>query len=174
MTIPVTPVPPVKHLDRPSIVAAFADYLREVNAGDDHPDPEKALFVWESNRKAGLRKAGLPVRGEVYYLIKRDLFPVAETTRLEAGETPEALAETLVGQIWEKLRIWNAYDFALSTSACTPGRRPEPLPIACPDRPPATACTRRGWDGRNTGFLQRRADRIARQEGLEGRQDVGQ
>ncbi|MDR2032104.1 MAG: hypothetical protein LBP86_07615 [Azoarcus sp.] len=111
------PAPARQHLDRPSVVAALADYLRKANDQEGYrPHPDSVLCVRESDRTATLGNAGRPIRGEVYYFIERDLFPDAQATRLGENETPAAAAERLVERIWERLYVWNAYDFALSTS----------------------------------------------------------
>jgi len=44
------------------------------------------------------------------------LFPAPDTTRLADGDTPAALAERLVAQIWDDLWVWNAYDFTTHSS----------------------------------------------------------
>ena len=48
------------------------------------------------------------------------MFPAPETTRLAEGDTPAALAERLVGQIWDDLCVWNAYDFTPTSSGLVP------------------------------------------------------
>lgn len=106
--------PPV--LDRPSVVAAIADYLLEANYRGYRPDPRKVLTVRKSDRTASVREAGAPVRGEAFYFIEGELFPQAEATRLSDGETPAVHAERLVDVVWDRLWVWNAYDFSRSTS----------------------------------------------------------
>jgi len=113
---PSTAAPSPLLLDRPSVVAAIADYLLEANNQGYRPDPRKVLAVRKSDRVASVRNAGTPVRSEVFYFIEGELFPEPATTRLNEGETPTARAERLVGEIWERLWVWNAYDFARSTS----------------------------------------------------------
>lgn len=103
-------------LDRPSVVEAIADYVLQANHGGYRPDRKKVLAVRKSDRTAWLRDAGIPVRWEVYYFIEGELFPEAGATRLTAGQTPRDLAERLVDAVWERLWVWNAYDFTRSTS----------------------------------------------------------
>lgn len=103
-------------LDRPSVVAAIADYLLQANYRDYRPDRRKVLAVRRTDRSASLRDAVIPVRGEAFYYIEGELFPQAEATRLAAGESPRELAERLVDGIWERLWVWSAYDFTRSTS----------------------------------------------------------
>ncbi len=98
-------------LDRASVTEAIADYILQVNFRGYRPDRRKVLAVRQSDRTASLRDAGTPVRREVYYYLEGELFPVPETTRLTEGDTPVALAERLVAQIWDDLWVWNAYDF---------------------------------------------------------------
>jgi hypothetical protein len=98
-------------LDRASVTEAIADYILQANFRGYHADRRKVLAVRQSDRTASLRNGGTPVRREVYYFIEGELFPVPETTRLAEGETPAALAERLVAQIWDDLWVWNAYDF---------------------------------------------------------------
>lgn len=103
-------------LDRPSVVAAIADYLLDANHQGYRPDHRKVLVVRKSDRTASVRDAGVPVRGEVFYFIEDELFPQPKATRLNAGETSAERAELLVSGIWDRLWVWNAYDFARSTS----------------------------------------------------------
>jgi hypothetical protein len=103
-------------LDRHSVASALADYLLQVNYQGYRPDMQKALWVRKSDRTATVRDAGLPVRGETFYFIEGELFPEAGDTRLQAGESPLARAERLLDRIWDDLWVWNAYDFARSTS----------------------------------------------------------
>ncbi|THF65243.1 hypothetical protein [Pseudothauera rhizosphaerae] len=114
MTQATTSPPPM--LDRPAVVAAIADYLMEANHGGYRPDARKVLTVRKSDRRATVREAAAPVRGEVFYFIEGELFSRAEATRLGDGESPLEGAERLVDEIWDRLWVWNAYDFARSTS----------------------------------------------------------
>lgn len=107
---------PAPALDRPSVVAAIADYLLEANYRGYQPNRQKVLTVRRSDRIASLRDAAIPVRGEAFYYIEGELFPEAEATRLPTEQTPRELAEQLVAGIWERLWVWNAYDFTRSTS----------------------------------------------------------
>ena len=109
-------------LDRPSVVAAIADYLLQVNYRGYRPDPRKVLSVRRTDRTAWLRNAGLPVRWEVYYFIEGELFPEDGTTRLAEGETPITLAEKLVDGIWERLWAWNGYDFTPTSYGLNKGK----------------------------------------------------
>lgn len=103
-------------LDRASVTEAIADYILQVNFRGYRPDRRKVLAVRQSDRTASLRNAGTPVRREVYYYIEGELFPEPETTRLADSDTPVALAQRLVGQIWDDLWVWNAYDFTPTSS----------------------------------------------------------
>jgi len=107
---------PAPALDRPSVVAAIADYLLEANYRGYRPNRQKVLTVRRSDRIASLRDAAIPVRGEAFYYIEGELFPEAEATCLPPEQTPRELAEQLVAGIWERLWVWNAYDFTRSTS----------------------------------------------------------
>jgi hypothetical protein len=112
----VNGLPPPKMLDRISVVAAIAEYLLEANYRGYQPDPRKVLVVRKSDRTTSLREAAAPVRGEAFYFIEGELFPLAGSTQLAADETPKSQAEKLVSGIWDQLWVWNAYDFARSTS----------------------------------------------------------
>jgi hypothetical protein len=103
-------------LDRASVTEAIADYILQVNFRGYRADRRKVLAVRQSDRTASLRNAGTPVRREVYYYIEGELFPAPDTTRLADGDTPAALAERLVAQIWDDLWVWNAYDFTTHSS----------------------------------------------------------
>lgn len=103
-------------LDRPSVVTAIADYLLQANYQSYRPDRRKVLAVRRTDRTASLRDASIPVRGEAFYYIEGELFPEAEATRLAPNQAPRELAERLVAGIWERLWVWNAYDFTRSTS----------------------------------------------------------
>jgi hypothetical protein len=109
------PVPRIP-LNYPSVRDAIADYLLQVNHGAYQPDRKKVLSVRRTDRTASLRDATLPVRGEAYYFIEGELFPEKDATRLQTGETPQERAEKLLHDIWSQLQVWNAYDFARSTS----------------------------------------------------------
>jgi hypothetical protein len=109
-------------LDRPSVVAAVADYLLQVNYRDYRPDYRKVLSVRRSDRTAWLRDAGTPVRWEVYYFIEGELFPVLGATRLRTGQSPDELAEVLVEGIWDRLWVWNGYDFTPTSYGLNQGR----------------------------------------------------
>jgi hypothetical protein len=115
MNAPLNPAQPQK-LNRQTVVDAVSDYILQVNHGSYQPDRQKVLTVRKTDRTASLRDAAVPVRGEVYYFIEGELFSRVDATRLREGETPEALAEKLVGEIWDDLWVWNAYDFTRSTS----------------------------------------------------------
>lgn len=108
--------PTVPSLDRNSVIDAVADYILQANHGSYRPDPRKVLSVRKQERTAALRDAATPARNEASYFIEGELFATPGATRLPAGERPRALAERLVEQIWEQLRVWNAYDFTRSTS----------------------------------------------------------
>lgn len=107
-------LPPI--LDRPSVVAAVAEYLMEANHQGYRPNHRKVLTVRKSDRGATLREAAAPLRGEAFYFIEGELFSRAGATRLADGETPIGRAELLVDEIWDDLWVWSAYDFARSTS----------------------------------------------------------
>jgi hypothetical protein len=107
------PSPPI--LDRASVLSAIADYLLEANHNGYRPDPSKVLSV-RKDRLASLREAAPPVRGEVSYFIEGELFAVSGQTRLRIDETVATAAERLVGEVWDRLWVWNAYDFSRSTS----------------------------------------------------------
>ena len=98
-------------LDPASVVDAIKDYILQVNYRGYQPDRRKVLSVRRTDRTAWLRNAGVPVRREVYYYIEGELFPEPGTTRLEAGQSPQELADKLVDGIWDSLVIWNGYDF---------------------------------------------------------------
>lgn len=98
-----------------SVVAAVADYILQVNHADYRPDRRKVVAVRGTDRTAWLRDAGTPVRQEVWYYIEGELFPAPGATRLHDGQSPHALAESLVAGIWDDLWVWNGYDFT-STS----------------------------------------------------------
>ncbi|MDR1854483.1 MAG: hypothetical protein LBR05_06205 [Azoarcus sp.] len=112
---PALAAPPTT-LHRASVVAAITEYLVEANIEGYRPNPRKALAVRKSDRKASLRDAGAPVRDEVYYFIEDELFPEPDATCLAEGETPAAAARRLVDGVWDRLWVWNAFDFARSTS----------------------------------------------------------
>jgi hypothetical protein len=116
-------------LDRASVTEAIADYILQVNYHGYRPDRRKVLAIRQSDRTASLRNAGTPVRREVYYYVEGELFPAPDSTRLAEGDTPKALAERLVEQIWNDLWVWNAYDFTptsggLQLNPAAPGARP--------------------------------------------------
>ncbi|MDR0529034.1 MAG: hypothetical protein LBG69_05445 [Zoogloeaceae bacterium] len=103
-------------LNRPSVIHAVAGYLSQINTRGYCPDPRKALWVRKADRCASVRDAGVPVWGEVFYYIEGELFPLEGQTRLRNGQSPIARAEELIADLWEDLWVWNAYDFARSTS----------------------------------------------------------
>jgi hypothetical protein len=111
-----------KTLDRPSVAAAVADYLLQVNYRDYRPDYRKVLSVRRSDRTAWLRDAGTPVRWEVYYFIEGELFPEPGATRLGLGQSLAGLAEALVEGIWDRLWVWNGYDFTPTSYGLNQGR----------------------------------------------------
>lgn len=102
-------------LDRPSVTAAIADYLLQVNHRGYRPDRRKVLAVRRSDRTAWLRNAAAPVRWEVYYYVEGEIFAEEGSTRLPDGVDHRAHAETLVEGIWETLRVWNGFDFTPSS-----------------------------------------------------------
>jgi ferredoxin len=104
-------------LDRPSVVAALADYLLQVNYRGYVPDPSLVLAIRRSDRTAWLRRAELPVRWESYYFIEGELFPIPGATRLPQEKSPAEYAEELVARVWPQLWVWNGYDFTPSSSA---------------------------------------------------------
>lgn len=102
-------------LDRPSVVAAIADYILQVNYRGYRPDRRKVLAIRRSDRTAWLRNAGTPVRWEAYYYIEGELFPAPDATRLAPGTSPLDLAGRLVDGIWSQLKAWNGLDFTASS-----------------------------------------------------------
>jgi hypothetical protein len=120
-------------LDRPSVVAAIADYILQVNYRGYRPDPRKVLSVRRSDRTAWLRNAGTPVRWEVYYFIEGELFPEPGTTRLAEGQTSRQLAEKLVDSIWDDLWIWNGFDFTPTSSGLDRGTYSDQVAPGTPD-----------------------------------------
>ena len=105
-----------KSLDRESVVFAIKEYILQVNYRGYNPDRRKVLSVQRTDRKAWLRNAVAPVRWEVYYYVEGELFPEEGMTRLAAGQSPQDLAEKLVDQIWDKLVVWNGFDFTPTSS----------------------------------------------------------
>ena len=105
-----------KSLDRESVVFAIKEYILQVNYRGYNPDRRKVLSVQRTDRKAWLRNAVVPVRWEVYYYVEGELFPEEGMTRLAAGQSPQDLAEKLVDQIWDKLVVWNGFDFTPTSS----------------------------------------------------------
>ena len=108
-------------LDRPSVVYAIKDYLVQVNYRGYNPDRRKVLSIRRTDRTAWLRNAVTPVRWEFYYFIEGELFPEEGSTRLDAGQTPQELAEKLVDEIWDDLQVWNGYDFTATSSGLNRG-----------------------------------------------------
>ena len=98
-------------LDRPSVEAAIADYLLQANYWGYKPNYAQVLAIRRNDRTAWLRYAQRPVRWEAYYFIEGELFPEEGTTRLPEGMSHTAYAAELVGRIWDKLWVWNGYDF---------------------------------------------------------------
>jgi ferredoxin len=107
-------------LNRCSVLECLTDYIRQVNYYGYKPDPRKVLAIRTSDRTASLRNASTPIRQEVYYFIEGEIFPVAGTTRLNDGQTPDELAEELLEKQYEQLYIWTAYDL---TKGSPPGFR---------------------------------------------------
>ena len=105
-----------KSLDRESVVFAIKEYILQVNYQGYNPDRRKVLSVQRTDRKAWLRNAVAPVRWEVYYYVEGELFPEEGMTRLAVGQSPQDLAEKLVAQIWDKLVVWNGFDFTPTSS----------------------------------------------------------
>ena len=105
-----------KSLDRESVVFAIKEYILQVNYRGYNPDRRKVLSVQRTDRKAWLRNAVAPVRWEVYYYVEGELFPEEGMTRLAVGQSPQDLAEKLVAQIWDKLVVWNGFDFTPTSS----------------------------------------------------------
>jgi len=114
-------------LNRDSVLEALTDYILQVNYQGYRPDPRKVLAVRASDRTATLRNAAAPLRQEVYYLVEGEVVPWPGATRLNPGETPAGLAESLLALRYEQLWIWVAYDF---TKGSPPGfRKPFDAPL---------------------------------------------
>ncbi|TBW35533.1 hypothetical protein EYW49_16040 [Siculibacillus lacustris] len=120
-------------LDRPSVVAALADYILQVNYRGYRPDLRKVLSVRRSDRTAWLRNAGTPIRWEVWYYIEGELFPEPGATRLAEGQTSRQLAEELAESIWDRLWIWNGFDFTPTSSGLNRGTYSDQVPPGTPD-----------------------------------------
>jgi hypothetical protein len=104
-----------KTLDRPSLVFALEQYLAEANFRGYRPDRRKVLAVRSTDRGSWLREASVRSRWEVFYYIEGELFPEPGATRLGSGESVREGAERLAGRIWERLSLWNGYDFTATS-----------------------------------------------------------
>jgi hypothetical protein len=90
-------------------------YLVEANYRGYRPDPRKVLAVRSTDRTAWLREASVRSRWEVFYHVEGELFPRPGATRLAEGQSVRGLAESLVDGIWERLSVWNGYDFTATS-----------------------------------------------------------
>ena len=125
--MPLWGQPYPNRLRRDSLKAAIADYILQVNYGGYRPDPRKILAVRLEDRTTQLRNEGAPLRGEVYYRVEGEAFPITGDTCLPEGRSIEDHAEALVEAIYERLWIWAAYDI---TKGSPPGfRKPFDQPL---------------------------------------------